>query len=273
MFLKHLSVTVLFFLSLTSLSAQDFYQIQNRWKSSEFIHVEQPKPASTTIQPAWQSAQWILEGVSGTGFYTIKNRWRGESLHIQNGAIECGPIQQGWWSAHWALEPVEGTSFVRIRNRWKPEVALHNQNGYLEAGNIELGWWSAHWQTIKVGGGPSTNQQTLTISNPTPTVAARNGNNPSAFSPEHGGKIEQVSVRYTDQTSIFGSAVIGSRVYFFPQEVVANTDGLSFDPKNPAIGGQTFTIIEINPKVKFDRPLPMMRNRNNDNFGLVVEIY
>lgn len=260
-----LSTIALLIVGITSLSAQDFYQFQNRWKSNEFIHVQEPNPSAGAIQPGWWSAQWILEPVDG--YYQIKNRWRNEFLHIQNGPVECSPIQPGWWSAQWALEPVAGTSFYRIRNRWKPEIALNNQQGYLEAGPIELGWWSAQWATLKIG------VDNLVAPQAAVTISNRNGDNPSAFTPEHNGRIEQVSVRYTDQLSISGQVFVGSRIYFFPQEVIADTEGISFDPKNPPIGGQTFTVVETTPELKLDRPMPMMRNRVNDSFGLVVEVF
>ncbi|NOS90777.1 MAG: RICIN domain-containing protein [Cyclobacteriaceae bacterium] len=270
-----LFAVLLFSVGISS-HAQDFYQIQNRWKSNEFIHAEQPQPAVGSIQPGWWSAQWIIVDVDGSGYYQIKNRWKNEFLHIQNGALECSSIQPGWWSAQWALEPVEGSSFVRLRNRWKQETAIHNQNGRLEAGSIDLGWWSAQWQLIKVG-----EPQPVAVEQPVamPTVvhqevSPRNNLNPSAFVPEHGGVVTQISVRYTDQLSLPDNIQVGNQIYFFPQEVIiSNTAGLSFDPKNLPIGGQTFTVTEINPKVKLDRPMPMMRNRDNESFSLVVEIF
>ena len=270
--IKFLSTIVILFIGIISSPAQDFFQLQNRWKAGEFIHVQQPNPAASAIQPEWWSAQWIFEPVDG--YYQIKNRWRNEFLHIQNGPIECGGIQPGWWSAQWALEPVAGTSFYRIRNRWKPEIALNNQQGYLEAGPIDLGWWSAQWATIKVGDEvPVATPSMAVTTTAASSISNRNGDNPRAFAPEHNGRIEQVSVRYTDQISISGNVSVGTRIYFFPQEVIANTEGISFDPKNPPIGGQTFTVVETTPNVKLDRPMPMMRNRGNDSFGLVVEVY
>jgi hypothetical protein len=257
-----LPFVVLLMLICVAAMAQETYQFQNRWKSTEFIHVEQPQPASGTIAPGWLSAQWIVEPVAETGYYQIRNVWRNQYLHIQNGTLECGDIQPGWWSAQWALEPVAGTTHVRIRNRWKPEVAIHNQSGLLEAGPIDLGWWSAQWAMININGSQPA----------APIVAARNGGNPGAFTPEHNGTITQVIVRYTDQISMSDPA-IGARVYFFPQEVITDTEGISFDPKNPPICGQVFKIVETSPEIKFDRPMPMMRNRYNESFQFVVEIF
>lgn len=259
----NLPFVVLLMLTCVPAMAQETYQFQNRWKSTEFIHVEQPQPASGTIAPGWLSAQWIVEPVAETGYYQIRNKWRNQYLHIQNGTLDCGDIQPGWWSAQWALEPVAGTTHVRIRNRWKPEVAIHNQSGLLEAGPIDLGWWSAQWAMINING-----SQPIAA----PVVAARNGGNPSAFTPEHNGTITQVIVRYTDQISMSDPA-IGARVYFFPQEVITDTEGISFDPKNPPICGQVFKIVETSPEIKFDRPMPMMRNRYNESFQFVVEIF
>lgn len=253
--------------------AQTVYQFKNRWKSEEYINVEQPNPSSGSIQPDWLSAQWTVEPVGTTGYYTIKNAWRNEYLHIESGPLTSGDIQQAWWSAHWSLEPVDGTSFYRIRNRWKPEVAIHNQNGKLEAGPIDLGWWSAQWSTVNVkAADPTLN---VTVKEPAPPTERRS-NNPNAFKPEHNGRIETAVVRYTDQIYLIGNTPLkkGNKIFFFKQEVVdLNAAGLSFDPKNPAIGGQEFTVVETEPKLKLDRPMPMMRNTNNSSFSLVVEVY
>lgn len=258
----------LLMVSTISLCAQDFYQLKNRWKPDEFIHAEQPQPASGNIQPGWHSAQWILEPIDQS-YYKIKNLWRSEYLHIQNGAIQCGAIQPGWWSAQWTLEPVEGTSFFRIRNRWKPEIAIHNQNGVLEASAIQLGWWSAQWDVVKTGTTVAPLQPSAT---PTTITVTKRGDDPSAFTPEHNGRIEKAFVRYTDQISISGLSV-GDQIYFFPQEAVGDTKGISFDLKNPAICGQTFKVIETSPTIKLDRPMPMMRNTENYYFAFIVEVF
>ncbi|MGE0588715.1 MAG: hypothetical protein AB7O48_09085 [Cyclobacteriaceae bacterium] len=147
--------------------AQNFFRLKNRWKSTEYIHVEQPTPASTAIQPGWWSAQWTLEQEPGTVYYRIKNRWKNQYLQIEQGPLACSDIQPGWWSAQWQLEPVAGTSFVRLRNRWKPDVAIHNQNGRLEAGPVDLGWWSAMWELENIN-----TSATTAPSQPTPTNSA-----------------------------------------------------------------------------------------------------
>lgn len=265
-------VAILWSLSIINLEAQELYQIQNRWKPGDFIHAEQANPEAGSIEPGWWSAQWIVEPVDATGYVQLKNKWKNTYLHIQDGPLACGAIQPGWWSAQWSLEPVAGTNFVRIRNRWKPDVTLHNQSGTLLAGPSDLGWWSAQWLLISVN---AETGASVTSEPVAPTPSARNGDNPSAFTPEHNGKIAQAAVRYTDQITVSSqeTLVVGSKIYFFPQEVIANTEGINFDPKNPPIGGQAFTVIKITPSLKLDRPMPMMRNRNNDSFSLVVELY
>lgn len=268
---SHFIAAVLLFI-ISSAQAQQVYQIQNRWKTNEYINVENPTPTSGGIQPGWLSAQWIFEPVSGTPFVKIKNKWRNQYLHIENGPLMSGAVKPEWWSAHWSLEPVAGTSSYRIRSRWKPQVALHNQNGKLEAGSVELGWWSAQWQTIKVGSTSSASQPETQNS----SASLKRSDNPSTFKPEHNGRIETAVVRYTDRIYLIGNASVskGSKIYFFKQEVVvSNKGGLSFDPKNPAIGGQVFTVVETAPKIKLDRPMPMMRNTVNSSFSFIVEVY
>ncbi|MEQ8425623.1 MAG: hypothetical protein RIA63_12990 [Cyclobacteriaceae bacterium] len=275
--MKRFILFALLTVAITTIQAQDFYQIKNRWKTNEYIHVEQPTPASGAIDQGWWSAQWTFEAVQGSPYYKVKNKWKNQYLHIENGPLALSDIQAAWWSAQWSLEPVAGTNFIRIRNRWKPEIALHNQNGRLEAGTVELGWWSAQWERVAVGSGGSAAPSTPAVANnnaANPPVSNRRNNNPSAFSPEHNGRIVEISVRYTNQIQIPPNVPIkpGDKIYFFPQEMVVRADGLSFDAKNPPIGGQTFTIKSVSP-LELDRPMPMMRNRVNDYFGMVVEIY
>ncbi|MEZ4944220.1 MAG: hypothetical protein R2804_01715 [Cyclobacteriaceae bacterium] len=263
-----------------SATSQNFIKLKNRWKPAEYIHVEQPTPASGNIQPGWHSAQWLLEPVAGTSFYKIKNRWKNQYLHIEQGPLAIGDIQPGWWSAQWQLEAIPGTSFYRIRNRWKPTVAIHNQNGRLEAGTIQPGWWSAQWEmeNPNTSAPPAVSRQPQSQPPAQPTVAKKAGlpsnRDASAFSPQHGGKVTVMFMRYT-RVNVMANTTVkpGDRIYFFPQSIECNRDGASFNPDNPALGGQTFTVKEVTPELVLDRDIPMMRNRNNDSFSMVIEVY
>lgn len=99
--------------------------------------------------------------------------------------------------------------------------------------------------------------------------------NIKAFRAKKGGRVAKAIVRYTDQIKIVGAKPrVGQRVYFFHQQLPnANTDRISFNPKHPRICGKTFVITQVLPKIKFDKPMPEMRNRNNDNFLFIVEIF
>lgn len=261
-------------------TSQNFIRLKNRWKPNEYIHVEQPYPASGGIQPGWHSAQWVLEQEPGTAFYKVKNRWRNQYLHIEQGPLVIGDIQPGWWSAQWQLEPVSGTSFYRLRNRWKPEVAIHNQNNQLEAGTIQPSWWSAMWELENAAAAPVQSSAPPTAATPpqppaqpaTPSLPSNNDAN--AFQPQHGGKISVMFMRYTN-VWIMANMVLkpGDRIYFFPQTIDCNRTGVTFDADNPALGGQVFTVQKASPELELDRPIPMMRNRSNDSFSMFVEVF
>lgn len=275
-------------------SAQNFIKFKNRWKPNEYIHVQEPTPVSGSIQPGWWSAMWVLEQEPGTSFYRIKNRWRNQYLQIEQGPLVCTDIQPGWWSAQWQLEPVSGTNFIRLRNRWKPDIVIHNQNGRLEAGPIQTGWWSAMWEMENAGASqpapgntptvrqPQVNPQVSPQASPQPspspavqsTPALPSGRDARAFSPQHGGIVSVMFMRYTRVWPI-GDLQLkpGNRIYFFPQSIDCNPTGASFDPNNPALGGQTFTVMEVSPQLVLDREIPMMRNRNNDSFSMVIEVF
>jgi len=74
---------ILLSVSSIGLQAQNFIQIQNRWKSTEHIHAERETPESGAIEPGWWSVQWVIEAVAETGYVQIKNRWKNTNLHIQ----------------------------------------------------------------------------------------------------------------------------------------------------------------------------------------------
>ncbi len=83
----------------------NLYRIKNRWKTSQYLHIENGYIQSGTIHPAWWSAQWILEQVEDTQYVRIKNRWKPyQYLHIEYDKIQSGPIHSWWWSAQWILE-------------------------------------------------------------------------------------------------------------------------------------------------------------------------
>jgi hypothetical protein len=97
-----------------------------------------------------------------------------------------------------------------------------------------------------------------------------------AFKPTmKNGRIARVVVRYTNQISFIGEKPkVGQRVFFFPQQLArANPKGISFDPKRPSVCRQTFIVTQVSPKIKFNKPMPNLRNYNNDTFMFVVEIF
>ncbi|MFK7972202.1 MAG: hypothetical protein AB8F95_17665 [Bacteroidia bacterium] len=128
---------------------QGFKQIQNRWKSNQYIHNERGAiEVGPMARSDWWSAQWSFVQVQGTKYVRIQSRFRpGQYLHNQNGKLEVGRLgAPGWWSAQWEIVKVPGTKFVQIRNRWKPNQYLHNQNGRITVGPLGApGWWSAQW--------------------------------------------------------------------------------------------------------------------------------
>lgn len=120
--------------------------IQNRWKPTEFLHIEHGALESGPILPEWWSAQWEVEPVAGTNFVRFRNHWqRDQYLNIEQG-LASSPAPEHWWSAMWEVIPVPNTpGFAYIRNRWVPDVYLHIENGRIECGYVNAEWWSAMW--------------------------------------------------------------------------------------------------------------------------------
>ncbi len=153
----------------TTLTAQSFKKIENRWKSNHTIHAKYGKVECTLIADGDLAALWSIEPVAGTQYFKLKNNLHGTYLHNQNGILEQSNIQNDWWSAMWIIESVPGASkYKQIKNRWKGTY-LHNQNGKLELGTIQAGWWSAMWE-LKDGNSTSS---TAVSSSTSPNITGK----------------------------------------------------------------------------------------------------
>ncbi len=120
------------------------FMIQNRWKSSYWLHQNFTHLNCATIKQDWLSARWELEQVENTGYFRIKNKAKGTYIHIEHGKVEAGKASPGWLSAQWEAERVAGTKFFRIKNRWK-KTYLNIETGDLKCTNIGPGAHSAMW--------------------------------------------------------------------------------------------------------------------------------
>ncbi|WP_046756229.1 RICIN domain-containing protein [Kordia jejudonensis] len=116
---------------------------------------------------------------------------------------------------------------------------------------------------------------TTTTTGTTTNAGPPKNTNAKAFRAKRGGRVAKVVVRYTDQISFVGkNPRVGQRVYFFHQQLAnARADKISFNPKHPKICGNTYIVTQVLPKIKFNKPMPNMRNRTNDSFMFVVEIF
>lgn len=88
------------------------YRIRNRWKNSEFLHIENGGLESSAIQPDWESAIWNLKGAPARGadVYTLQNKWK-PWLYISldaNGNIQVADKSSAHGdSIFWKLKDVQ----------------------------------------------------------------------------------------------------------------------------------------------------------------------
>jgi len=99
--------------------------------------------------------------------------------------------------------------------------------------------------------------------------------NGNAFKPRRGGRVVKAFVSHTNQITVEGLRPRnGERIYFFPQRLAqADPEGLSFDPDNPPICGEVFLIRRVLPNITLNKPMPNMRNKKNQKFMFMVEIF
>lgn len=126
------------------------YRLQNVWKPSQFIHIENGAPEASNVPAVYSSSQWGLESVSGTQVVRLVSRWKPDQvLTISNGTLVAAPASTSDSNSHWELEWVSGDEY-RLKNRAQPSQYVHVEYGRLQVGSIQPGWWSARWKLINL---------------------------------------------------------------------------------------------------------------------------
>ena len=125
-------------------------QIQNRWKSDQYVQVQDSQIRSGAIQqPASLNDLWEQVPIKDSPYIRLRSRSKPDHhAHIEHGKLESGAVQPGWWSAQWMRLPVDDTPYVRFQNRWKSDQYLHIEHGKLESSAIQPGWHSAQWRVL-----------------------------------------------------------------------------------------------------------------------------
>ena len=83
--------------------------------SNTYINVETGILRCSAIQGDWWSAQWDVAPIPGSGYYSIRNRWKGHYIATERGslAMATNTALQG---SGWVLEPTREANTFRIKN-------------------------------------------------------------------------------------------------------------------------------------------------------------
>jgi hypothetical protein len=212
-------------------------------------------------QTALAGGHWRFIPHNNSGLYKIQNR--NSKMYLANfGAKRRGTkIKQTntlGSGALWRLIKLNGGGMLIQNNNTSLFLGIIGDKANTDL--VQAGALSSRivWKAELV-------KATTNTSNTTNAGPPKN-TNIKAFRPKKGGRLAKAIVRYTDQINIVGPKPrVGQRVYFFHQQLPnANKD---------RICGKTFVITQVSPKIKFDKPMPEMRNKNNDNFLFIVEIF
>jgi C1A family cysteine protease len=93
-----------------------YYRIKNRWKSDQYLHMQDPVLTLGPIQPGWSSAMWALEGFKGNANNANdpnQDKVRHGSTLMEFGAIPTTP---------------ETMAFVKKANNVNAAAASYNLN-------------------------------------------------------------------------------------------------------------------------------------------------
>lgn len=98
-----------------SVNLGGFLKIKNA-SNNTYLNIQTGTPLSTTLdKPSWFSAQWTLVPVTGTRYYNLQNKWKGNFLDTENGKITLSVNSQSN-SSLWVLENTNDLNVYKIKN-------------------------------------------------------------------------------------------------------------------------------------------------------------
>ncbi|WP_430411729.1 RICIN domain-containing protein [Kordia sp.] len=277
---KIISIFVLFVGFTLAVNAQNivdtnkWYKLENAKNKGKMANNGQKQSGAVMIakQSIATGGHWRFIPYGNDGLYRILNR--DSKMYLANfGAKQRGSrikqTDKPGAGAVWRLIKLAGGGMLVQNNMTSMFIGIgsdKNNTPLIQATALSP---RIVWKPTAVNSTSSSTGTTTTNTGPPKNTDT------NAFRPKKGGQISKVVVRYTDQISFIGKKPrVGQRVYFFHQQLArANPDKISFNPKHPSICGSTFVVTQVLPKIKFNKPMPNLRNRNNDNFMFVVEIY
>lgn len=93
---------------------QGFLKFKNVFNNT-YINIQTGTPVCSSINNDWWSAQWQLAQVTGTNYFTIKNRWKGNFIDAERGYITISLNAQSPGSM-WSMEPTRDPDIFMIKN-------------------------------------------------------------------------------------------------------------------------------------------------------------
>lgn len=255
----------------TLIKANVWYQLENGNNKGKIANNGNKKTGAVMVvkQIVGTGGHWKFVS-QGNGLYRLLNRDSKMFLASYGKTRKGSSIRQTNTPGSGALWRVIKLQDGRIIIQNNASLLFVGTAGTLSKTSlIQSGALSARitWQPIEV-------KQRIN-SNTSSGNAWPKNTNTAAFKARRGGTIAKAIVRYGDQIQIVGEKPrVGQRIYFFPQRLnPRNTEGLSFDPQKPSICKQTFVVQKVLPRIVLNKPMPNMRNRVNDTFMFIVEIY
>lgn len=131
-------------------------RISSVWSGKLLTASDTYNDAPTKAQPSnsgWNTQDWIVEPITGTGYVRLKNVGAERYLNTQNdnefANIVIYDYVAEWGSQQWIMEPVAGSSDVRFKNVWTGKYLTVNSSGdYADIKSQELNpaWPSQRWQ-------------------------------------------------------------------------------------------------------------------------------
>jgi hypothetical protein len=130
-------------------------RIRSVWSGRVLTASDNYNDAVAKAQPsnnAWNSQDWVIEPVAGTGNVRLKNVWTGRYLNTQSenefANVVTYDFIEDWGSQQWIMETVSGSSDVRFKNVWAGKYLTVNSAGDyadIKSQVLNPSWPSQRW--------------------------------------------------------------------------------------------------------------------------------
>ena len=122
----------------------NFIKLKNNFNNT-YLNNQLGPPQTSTIDAGWWSAQWEVDAVPNGHYMTIKNRWKGNFLYVDQRGYITFTDNYADRACYWSVEPTNDQNVFRFKNLMTGGYLTIAANGALIQTKTPINNFASGW--------------------------------------------------------------------------------------------------------------------------------